>query len=74
MVLEILGFIGLAITLIAFQFNNQMVMRVGLFTGCAFFLTQAIGTATVSLIVTNSLFLITHLIKIIQIKRLTNKS
>ena len=70
MILEIFGFAGLATTLLAFQLEG-MKMRFGLLLGCSFFLVQAIGTVTISLIITNSLFAITHLF---AIKRLTKKA
>jgi hypothetical protein len=70
MIFEICGFIGLAVSLYAFT-KDGFKMRVGAIVGCSFFLVQAIATVTLSLIVTNVLFIIIHLL---GIKRLTKRS
>ena len=69
MIFEIIGFVGLATTLLAFQLNNQIKMRSGLLIGCTLFLVQAIATVTISLIVTNILFILTHIFALYRLTR-----
>ena len=63
--LDVLGYVGLVVSLLAFTFEGKK-MRIGAVIGCSFFLSQAIISGIISLIISNVLFMLIHLFAIIR--------
>lgn len=66
---DLIGCIGLAITLFALSRNNMTHLRTWSIFGLGFFLTQAIMIDNVSLITTNLTFITLHLTKLYKDKK-----
>lgn len=67
--IDLLGYLGLVVTLVALSRNNMKHLRIISIIGLWFFLSQAILLENISLITTNLTFLTLHLTKLYKDKK-----